>query len=74
MNHAFHLTFSCACSYPAYAPTPLSIEGGGLSTLYWGGPALGLNKTTTAIPNGADVLAYFDNPNLPSRHIPAVIL
>jgi hypothetical protein len=66
LSHVF-----CRCSYPAFAPTPLSND---LSALYWGGPALGLNKTTAAIPNGATVLAYFAHAELPRDTIPAVIL
>jgi hypothetical protein len=61
----------CPCSYPAFAPTPLSND---LTTLYWGGPALGLNKTAAAIPNGAAVLAYFAHEDLPRDTIPAVVL
>jgi hypothetical protein len=68
---AICLTFFSLCSYPAFAPTPLSND---LTALYWGGPALGLNKTTPAIPNGAAVLAYFAHADLPRDTIPAVIL
>ena len=64
-------TSFCPCSYPAFAPTPLSND---LTTLYWGGPALGLNKTAAAIPNGAAVLAYFAHEDLPRDTIPAVVL
>ncbi len=51
--------------FPDYAPTTLS---NGLTVLYWGGPALGLNHTTADLPAGATVRAHFDAPGVWSAH------
>ena len=56
-------------AYPDYAPTTLS---NGLTALYWGGPALGLQRTTSALPAGARVLAYYDHPDVP-EDVPAIV-
>lgn len=56
-------------AYPNYAPTKLS---NGLSTIYYGGPALGLNVTTAALPNGTEVLAYYDHEGVPAN-VPAIV-
>ena len=55
--------------YPAYAPTKLS---NGLTVVYWGGPALGLNLSGSGVPAGASVVASFADATVP-RTIPAVI-
>ena len=56
-------------TYPDYAPTTLD---NGLTMVYYGGPALGLNTTTSTVPNGATVLAAYDAPGVP-RGVPAVV-
>lgn len=43
-------------AYPAYAPTLLD---NGLTMVYYGGPGMGINATTAAVPNGATVLAKY---------------
>lgn len=55
--------------YPAYTATRLS---NGLSQVYWGGPALGYEKTTSALPDGATLLSEYDDARLPpGASIPA---
>ena len=56
-------------SYPDYAPTTLT---NGLTVVYYGGPALGLNLTTSALPSGTTVLAYYDAPGVP-KDVPAIL-
>lgn len=48
-------------TYPEYAPVALA---DGRTALYWGGPVLGLNHTTSSVPDGATVRATFDSPLL----------
>jgi hypothetical protein len=60
---------SAIAVYPDFAPTTLS---NGLTTIYYGGPALGLNFTTHFLPNGTEVLAYFAHPGVPAN-VPAIV-
>ena len=53
--------------YPDYTATQLS---NGLTQVYWGGPALGYEKTTAALPDGATLLSTYADAALP-RGIPA---
>lgn len=55
--------------YPDYAPTVLS---NGLTMVYYGGPATGLNLTGNGLPNGATVLAAYTDKAIPAD-IPAVV-
>ena len=37
----------------------------GRTVIYWGGPVLGFNLTSPAVPNGAETLAAYDSMLLP---------
>lgn len=56
--------------YPAYAPTLLA---SGLTQIYWGGPALGLNITRAILPDGATMLDSFADSAVPAG-IPASLI
>ena len=56
-------------TYPNYAPVTLD---DGRTVIYWGGPTLGLNNTSSSLPPGSTLLASFDTSAL-SKPLPAAI-
>jgi len=56
-------------AYPDHARTVLS---NGLAVVYYGGPTLGLNLTTSHLPARAEVLAFYDHPGVP-KDAPAIV-
>ena len=60
---------SAIAVYPLYAPAALS---NGLTAIYYGGPCMGCANTSSALPPGAEALAYFDMPGVP-KDTPAMV-
>jgi len=56
-------------TYPNYAPVTLDDKR---TVIYWGGPTLGYNNTSSSLPPGSTLLASFDTAVL-SKPLPAAI-